>query len=1032
MSKTATVSSANTQKTTRPSSVPLSPSKRRRLAAIEAATRAYSTPQPTASRNPEKSPSETTGKPVVSPKTLSTVPDAPSAAEMWKWTLFKDAVAPCFAKDVMDMQDSSAEDAEYFWLGRVPCRSVRLVVDDGTAVIDCVYKHPPLPASSATVRKPKPKTPMSARPQFGSSSPYKWPAPSTSKSTFNVLPATPSPLPKPVAYVGASVSLTGRVVNRAEGRLVLVDEIKRCSSPNDEPNHWLAVAHLHQTSYFAPDMGPFVIPKATVRPLVMPASKPASSVKCKEKASDESAEEVQARVVATPGIAAPQTPASSHAPSVVGSPEPTSSKVVGSEPQSPPRLRHPSRLHTRDLTANTFRIYVKHYMDHAPPLRARARSRSVSPTPPSSNHRAGVIGSAGGSTNLLSKMQTKSVYADMGIYGEDIAPGSCSQTTYAENEHHDDEDDVSRTVHDFTFSYLRRVPELALLARHVVDAESRRRAREERMHAAHTQTQTQDRHIRQLQGSSAESKALKVKCLFRFAIRTLYDEGSIQQRQHDWPVTHDTLVFDDDDEALSDPPPDEEAYFPLTPAYLSGVVAHVITEIMARAAAKASMSKWPQRTDDVSVPLQPPMPPPGPTPTEILAFLRRGEGCIGVGKEGGNDVVCGAWEVGAVWVRGGVMAGFGGCPERRADVTGGRVTIDASDGNRPLFVALQHTGSWCTCAWGMHGAIDQYTLVHHAISTSPSSSVTVAGAAASASAGFVSSFMKAFSYKLNSSVVVHQGWRRAWDRTFEDGQGTSRPQSRERSKGPSLAADNGLCMVISMVVAMSPSVWEGVCAFASRISGTSAALAAATAPKQEGQMTFWQVTSVVGPSLLAGRAAGEVWLRNAPRCRPSGVWDSRARKASTAPEEISLALFESELPGALARLKFALRQSFKFRIHGKRNPSEVKNLTEVPSWQLRHAQQQPGAVPELPKDNPNLRTRSTPDYEPKPSQFPLSGASGDMDDIAASILTAVNVLLQANSEGLHGAGHGLGGDAKRPEARRGPVAAGRRLKTIGG
>ncbi|KZT03809.1 uncharacterized protein LAESUDRAFT_325810 [Laetiporus sulphureus 93-53] len=721
MSKTASVSSANTQKITRPSSFLPSPSRQRRLAVIEAATRAYSTPQPTASRNAEKSPSETTGKPVVSPKTPSTVPGAPSAAEIWKWTLSKDAVSPCFAKDVMNMQDSGAKDAEFFWLGRVPCRSVHLVgllvgvqvyesraiysLDDGTAVIDCVYKHPPLQAPIAAVRKPKLKTQTGNHPQHGLSSPYKRPAASTSKVTFNALPAAPPLLPKPVAYVGASVSVTGRVVNRGEGRLVLVDEIKRCSSPNDEPNHWLAVTHLHQTSYFAPDMGLFVIPKATARPLVMPESKPASSANGKEKASDESAGEVQAQMVATPDIAASQTPASSRAPSVDGSREFTSSKVVGSEPQSPPRLRHPTRLHTRDLTANTFRIYLKHYMDHAPPLHARARSRSVSPSPPSSDGRAGMIGSPSGSTNLLSKMQTKSSasarareeYVRTWASVEKTSrPAHARRQPTAETERtpraskkrpsihsvidedtdYDDED-VSRTVRGFTLSYLRRVPELALLARRVVDAEARRRAREERKHATHTQTYTQDKHIRKLQGSSAESKALKVKRLFRFAIRQLYDEGSIvlwdgptrplssasistQGFDHLWKVNssssrtagsviHDTLVFDDDEEELSDPPPDEEAYLPLTSTYLSGVVAHAITEIMARTAAKASMSKRPRRTDDLSTPLQPPMPPPGPTPAEILAFLRRDTRWARVGEWAVKDALEWGRKEGSMW-----------------------------------------------------------------------------------------------------------------------------------------------------------------------------------------------------------------------------------------------------------------------------------------------------------------------------------------------------------------------------------------------
>ncbi|KAI0732647.1 hypothetical protein C8Q72DRAFT_94224 [Fomitopsis betulina] len=50
-----------------------------------------------------------------------------SPAEIWRWTLTRDARALCFVKDVLEMRDSENRDMEYFWLGRIPCRSVELV-----------------------------------------------------------------------------------------------------------------------------------------------------------------------------------------------------------------------------------------------------------------------------------------------------------------------------------------------------------------------------------------------------------------------------------------------------------------------------------------------------------------------------------------------------------------------------------------------------------------------------------------------------------------------------------------------------------------------------------------------------------------------------------------------------------------------------------------------------------------------------------------------------------------------------------------
>jgi hypothetical protein len=67
----------------------------------------------------------------------------PSEDDIYKWTLKQDAVAPCFIKDVLEMKNSEKAgelyhvslwnmlnqriDRDFFWLGRVPCRTVRLV-----------------------------------------------------------------------------------------------------------------------------------------------------------------------------------------------------------------------------------------------------------------------------------------------------------------------------------------------------------------------------------------------------------------------------------------------------------------------------------------------------------------------------------------------------------------------------------------------------------------------------------------------------------------------------------------------------------------------------------------------------------------------------------------------------------------------------------------------------------------------------------------------------------------------------------------
>jgi hypothetical protein len=66
----------------------------------------------------------------------------PTSMQCFQWTLTKDAIATCFVRDVLELKQDPREcclcinlwsltqsciEHEFFWLGRVPCRSVRIM-----------------------------------------------------------------------------------------------------------------------------------------------------------------------------------------------------------------------------------------------------------------------------------------------------------------------------------------------------------------------------------------------------------------------------------------------------------------------------------------------------------------------------------------------------------------------------------------------------------------------------------------------------------------------------------------------------------------------------------------------------------------------------------------------------------------------------------------------------------------------------------------------------------------------------------------
>ncbi|KAF8067904.1 hypothetical protein FPV67DRAFT_1494163 [Lyophyllum atratum] len=521
--------------------------------------------------------------------------NGPTAAELWKWTFKHEAIASCFVKDVFTMKENGEKDATFFWLGRVPCRTVRIVglvvgvqiyetrirytVDDGTAVVDCLHRQS-LPAQSPTKKSqihPK-MTRYQAKP--------------------------PLPALKPVARVGLPVCVVGRVVRKYETREIVVNSIARCPSDNDEPRHWLEVHRLHKSHYTAST--PFRIPATT-----MAASEPSSPIK-----------DPSNLISATLGPVTPSTASSTPSkvlstPSATCSSPSTSSQATSpakSITQSPQKLRHPSRLHSRDLNGNTFRIYVKHYMDRITntnhtlePTYDSDTNESIAeyPTTPTKPRRQFVSDETPRPSTVKLSMQTPRPRIPALSFDNQPQTSSSAST------------DKPRMA-GFTLSYLRRVPELADMAKSVVKAVAKRRLREERKKAKEaaaddtTQSTRTKRRPSTCQAAEAEKLAPRVKRLFQSTIVQLLREGSIVL--WDGPVrpclqfpkesdsslwksnvtstSADSTVFstisgvsvsqvegDDENIDLSEPESNEEAYIPLSPQFLAEVVETAVRKL---------------------------------------------------------------------------------------------------------------------------------------------------------------------------------------------------------------------------------------------------------------------------------------------------------------------------------------------------------------------------------------------------------------------------------------------------------------------
>ncbi len=492
--------------------------------------------------------------------------------------------------------------------------------------------------------------------------------------------------PKPLIPVGSVVSVQGKVrvkhnsrelygetigpcsIVTPSERILLNDSEVRCRGLREELEHWQRVTALHKNHYFLPER--FVIPSL-------------SSINA-AGAQDTPRTPKSTNVIAS--LASTPSTYSTTSSSTTSSPTKSSegSSVRSRPPQliTPrisdlsicqllPRLRHPSRLRSRDLTENTFRIYVKHFMDNL-------RYLNFGPNPSESDLEDSDTDSIDAAIDNAPMTPTKKK-----LYLSDELTPRLSHSTSAlltprprpnpgsasrlDRSGYDDDD---RTVVGCTLSFLLRVPELSNLARRVVRAEMRRR---EKTRGSQSQAQsgavnhdTSREQGRVASSSSTEGSLLKVKRLFSWAIRKLYQDGSIiiwdgptisvsvlephmaldssmLYRSSRLDITASSSsggplsrlfsrhggnthrpVGDDSIEDLSDPPSDEEAYASLSTAYLAMHVEQVIRSLMA-------LQSMRRKREDENTYMGPAisrkrlLPLPGPTKKDITTHLKRGD-----------------------------------------------------------------------------------------------------------------------------------------------------------------------------------------------------------------------------------------------------------------------------------------------------------------------------------------------------------------------------------------------------------------------
>ncbi|EUC66858.1 carbohydrate-binding domain protein, putative [Rhizoctonia solani AG-3 Rhs1AP] len=511
--------------------------------------------------------------------------------EVRSYILRADATAPCSVADIHAVPEALKGFFDYtnldiYWLGSVPCRTVHIV---GLLVETVEYESRSIylvDDGTASVNCLKKRPVRMTIEELGEGSLFH------KSRGFEV---------------GDTVSVIGKIEFYKKGRQVYVSSIEKCASSNAEPQHLLHVLEQHRNVYSRP----FTIPP-------LPA------------------------VPSTPKKAARDNSQPSYASSMASSPiTVTCSSPVVSPKKDKHRLRHPSRLRSKDLNENVFRMYLSHIIISTLPI-PEYTSQDTSSLEPmlenvgSSTPRYSQTIAVTGSPTQTPTRPSRPPMDSIGSPTPRKPAGSLSTET-----------STTPTL-GVTLSYLRRVQVLSDLARRVVDhvAHERDKAmrhaeRSARAKYEASQLKTSERVVASSINASSEpraSKTARTKRLFEAALRTLVSEGELTlfdgpRRQvpsfsglseraaltpsgiwHDMtntttsstmstastalnaPSCFDLETISEDDghstEILSDPSDSEDAYVPLTPQVLRPVMLAALRRSLLTQRGGVDLKSW--------------------------------------------------------------------------------------------------------------------------------------------------------------------------------------------------------------------------------------------------------------------------------------------------------------------------------------------------------------------------------------------------------------------------------------------------------
>ena len=422
-----------------------------------------------------------------------------------------------------------------------------------------------------------------------------------------------------MTYIGRSVTVAGRVCRGRKLYLVIesiceyhpnccyfspLSESLRlrppvpCRSYNEELAHWNTALALRDSHYFINTK--FVIPEAT-KPRETATEEPTPVYPTKHSQLS----------IPSPIRHAPQR----HTP------DPQEQVPSKNQRKPPVKLRHPTKVHKRDLTVNTLKIYLKDYMDNQPHANGdRTTLESSAITSDLSTERRRI------STDALMPRPA---------FENRTMPVSFPEPIQKPRKRR--KIDPEAGIRGLTMSYLRRVPELGLLAERIGAAEDKKKRREVRRAREEAKSREYSIPPKTEDIKSRINPGERTKRLFRQAIIKLCDEGSAilwdgprrvwgAEQDYGSHLWHTNTTIDatassvevsntggnpylegSQDHEISEPDPKEESYVSLTPALLGKYVEKAIEEICSRKEKVRGPGHWG---------------PKGPTLPEILSRLK--------------------------------------------------------------------------------------------------------------------------------------------------------------------------------------------------------------------------------------------------------------------------------------------------------------------------------------------------------------------------------------------------------------------------